>query len=179
MTIWRPPNSNTTLRSRRTKGKATYLVGKQRKFSDITKEWIELIPKTINENGCWIPDLVASGSGYVDISIEGKLYKLHRIVICLYYNIEYNNIKIVSRHNERCDKRCFFHEHLKSGTDSENVIDNVIRGIHKESQKKVCPKCNGPYKTTVTQTGWTKGAVTRHCPACKEKRRLERRRIAI
>lgn len=177
--IWRQPNKHTTLRGRRTGGKSTFLNGKHRKMIDITKEWISSIPKTINKNGCWIPDRIASGSGYVDISIEGKLYKLHRLVMCLYHDIDYFDTKIVSRHGKNCDKACYFHEHIQQGTNSENVKDNVLRKIHKESQKEVCPKCRGPYKTTITKTGWTKGAIARHCPSCKEARRLERKRVSI
>lgn len=138
-----------------------------------TKEFINSIPKIINSNGCWISTKNSpTANGYVKVSRQ-SLY-LHRLVMCIYYDIDYNNQKIVSRHSQNCDKACFFYEHLKPGSNTDNEQDKIEHGRNFNSSKLVCPNCGGPYSIRITKTGWTRGEVHRECLICKRIRRLER-----
>lgn len=139
---------------------------KRRLLSEITVEWINSIPKTINESGCWISEFKSGSNGYVRIAISGNYYMLHRLVMCLYYNIDYNDNKIETRHNTKCDKACFFHKHLRPGTSSDNRNDSVKDKTHVATRKTHCPKCGGEYKTRKIKTGWHRGEIQRECPVC-------------
>lgn len=75
---------------------------------EVSKEWIEQIPKTINDNGCWIPDKKVASNGYVQIWIRNKYLSLHRLVLMLYHYVNYYDNKIVTRHSTNCDRACFF-----------------------------------------------------------------------
>lgn len=132
-----------------------------------TKEWINTIPKIINENGCWIPiKWQTYSSGYIVVRIDNIRYSLHRIVMCVYNNINYDDPKINSRHSKNCDKACFNHEHLTPGTFSDNTKDSVEHGTHRQTQKKICPKCGNEYKIKITKSGWNRGRISRRCTVC-------------
>lgn len=141
---------------------------------EFTKEWINLIHKTINSNGCWISSYKSSSNGYVRISNKSRYLLLHRVVMCVYYNIDYDNKKIEARHDSRCDKACFNYEHLKPGTSSDNIKDSVKDKTHGQTRKSCCPKCGGEYKTHIVKTGWSRGEIYRICPACKAEKNRER-----
>lgn len=146
-------------------------LGKPR--ASFTKEYILSIPKTINNNDCWIPDKVAESNGYVRISINDIRYLLHRVVMCLWYDIEYTNKNIETRHNKGCDRSCFNYEHLKSGTTSDNTKDQVIHGTHHEARKTHCPKCGGEYKRRQYRVNYLL-TWFRYCPACRLRKQAER-----
>lgn len=109
-------------------------------MSRFSKEWIENIPKTINANGCWIPKYKPDINGYVRIKVRNEKFLLHRMVMCLWYNIDYDNKKIETRHAKGCDRRCFWHAHLKPGTQIENKLDKIEH--HKD---ELCKKCGSTY----------------------------------
>lgn len=146
------------------------------KFSELTKEWVDSIPRVINENGCHIPINKPTGAGYVPIQIEGNSYLLHRLVISLYYNLNYHDQSWTARHNTGCDTKCIFHEHLKSGTISDNMKDRIRDGNHHNSNKKVCPKCGSEYTVEVQKTGWQKGKIFRRCITCRDIRNSNRKK---
>lgn len=132
-----------------------------------SKEFIESLPKTINSNGCWIPiNIKPYNDGYIHIRANNIRYLLHRVAMCIYNNINYYDIKIDTRHNKNCDKRCFFHAHLQPGSKSENIKDSVLHGTHRQAQKEVCPKCGGQYKNKIIKTGWNRGQISRRCLTC-------------
>ena len=107
------------------------------KFSELSIEWIDSIPKIINANRCWIPtNLAIQHDGYVNIGIEGLQCRLHRVVLCVYHNLNYYDKSWVSRHSKECSRSCFNSEHLKPGTDSDNCKDQVEHGTHRMIQKK-------------------------------------------
>src|ERR1035438_2879340 len=82
--------------------------GKHLSPVEFTKNWIDSIPKIIDFNGCWISTRWESQSnGYILISSKLEKYLLHRIVMCVYYNINYDNKEIVTRHNTGCSRACF------------------------------------------------------------------------
>ena len=67
-------------------------------ISQVTEEWINSIPKIINNNGCWIPDRYIPKERYTRVKIGCLRWLLHRLVMCLYYNIDYINYEIQTRH---------------------------------------------------------------------------------
>lgn len=125
--------------------------------SNPTIDWIDSIPKIIDNNGCWISTIWKSSDdrGYIRISINDKLVYLHRVSMCLFYNIDYSNYKIETRHNSTCSKSCFNYHHLKPGSSSDNENDKI--------RKDKCPKCGWNYITRKDKT--------RYCPECNRKRR--------
>lgn len=150
---------------------------KHSKLSDVDREWINNFPKIINENKCWIPPHTPTNgrnSEYVSVKIEGNSYNLHRLSMCVFNNINYNNFNIECRHSTGCDKRCFNPEHLKPGTASENCMDAVRDKTHRNAAKERCPKCDGEYKTQTTKTGINRGYKSRYCPRCRNRRNWAR-----
>ena len=144
---------------------------------EFTTEWISNIPKTINDNGCWIPlNHRSDSAGYVSIMFEGVSYVISRLSMCIYNNISYNNKKIVARHDIGCDRACFNYNHLKPGTVSDNAKDSVKEGTHWQTKKKCCPKCGSEYRTKIIKSGWSKGNKYRYCLACKALGDLGRKR---
>ncbi len=135
-----------------------------------TIEYINNIEKTINNNGCWIPLNRPHKNGYVLISLgkdrKVKQFWLHRVVMCRFNNISYDDSTIDTRHKAGCSHACFNPEHLKPGTRSDNIKDVVKDGNHNMASKINCPKCNGPYRTYVRKSGISKGRIYRICPSC-------------
>lgn len=137
-----------------------------------SKIFIESIPKTLNVNGCWIPHRKAQSSGYVLIMSEQKNYYLHRVVLSVYFDIDYTKSAIETRHNTGCTKACFNPEHLKPGSTSLNTLDAVRDKTNYQISKDNCPLCGGQFTTTVQRNGFYKGVIRRHCRRCKRLRRL-------
>lgn len=145
------------------------------KLNELTKEAIESIPKIINENSCWIPlDKTPNSNGYIQVTINSKYLLLHRLVISIYYNIDYNNFKIVTRHSSNCEKACFNPKHLTPGTTSENEYDKVRDGRNHNANKIRCPSCGSNYKIRITKTGANRGEIRRWCPVCNHKERFKK-----
>jgi hypothetical protein len=150
------------------------------KVGEFSKEYILSIPKYINENGCWISNLSPTNTGYVLITIRQKQYYLHRVVLCLWYNLDYNNPKVDTRHNKGCNHACFNPEHLKPGTAMQNTNDSILHGTHANAAKECCSICGGPYTKTTLRRGPQRGKVKRYCRTCRtltEKKRRKRFRL--
>lgn len=140
---------------------------KKRMLSEITINWINLIPKIVNGNGCWIPvNWKASNDGYISITINYKEYLLHRLVLSTYNNLNYEDSSWDTRHSTKCDRACFNPEHLKSGTPGDNIRDSIKDKTHRNSRKKNCPRCSSEYTTEIVKTGWNKGKIVRRCHNC-------------
>jgi len=73
------------------------------------KNWVISFPKIINSNGCWIPSDRAPkpGGGYCSIMVDRKSYQLHRLVISIIHNLDYNNPLWEARHGIYCVPSCF------------------------------------------------------------------------
>ena len=140
-----------------------------RKFSDVNKEWIKSIPKTISSTGCWIPiNLHKNADGYIVLSIESKLYLLHRLAMSVFYNINYFDNSIETRHGYGCEKACFYWQHLTPGTIAENNKDKI------KDRNEACPVCGGQYTNYVIKSWFRKGNTVRRCLRCKNRSRQER-----
>jgi hypothetical protein len=148
---------------------------------EFTKEWVDSIPKTINSNKCWIPKIGHNSGGdrYIAISSNGIRYMLHRLVVSIYYNLNYHDQSWTARHNTGCDGTCFYIEHLKSGTNSDNVKDSVRDKTHNNASKKVCPKCGSEYKINIVKTGLHRGEIRRICRVCVSISKIEWKRRQI
>ena len=140
----------------------------------MTREFINSIPKRIDENGCWIPHQIPYDDGYVHIKINSVRYSLHRLSMCVFYNINYYDIKIDTRHSEICSRACFNPEHLRPGTTQENALDAVEHGRHRNIRKDVCPKCGMEYSKYVIKSGPRKGDSFRQCRHCTNKKRRKK-----
>ncbi len=137
-------------------------------------EWINSIPKTINNNGCWIPLYnKPDTTGYVRIMINYQRFELSRLSMCICYDIDYKDSKIISRHNFGCNTSCFNYKHLQPGTHSDNVKDSVRDGTHAEASKICCSSCGGPFENYIIQTGPNRGKLVRVCRVCKHKNRYK------
>ena len=141
-----------------------------------TREWINNFPKTLNENGCWIPaGYKPHPDGYVSIVINYQTYNLHRLSMCIYHNVDYWDPKIDTRHSKGCSKACFNPEHLQPGTSSENQKDSVIHGTHFNASKDVCPKCGGPYSRK-RRRRYGKELFERYCRNCANDNKKKNKR---
>lgn len=141
-------------------------IHKQYKLSDLDINFINNYPKTINENGCWIPINKADSNGYVRIKVELIPFVFHRLSMCIAQNLNYNDKSFDTRHSKDCDHACFNYNHLQSGTIKDNAQDSISHGTHWEVAKKVCPKCDGEFKIRTIKSGRDKGKKARYCPLC-------------
>lgn len=134
---------------------------------EFTKEYILSIPKTINKNGCWIPDNIkVNSNGYCRVTSNYQQYFLHRLVLSIYHNLDYFNQSWDARHGNKCDRACFSYEHLQSGTSSDNSKDTILYGNNLNANKEICPKCGCKYRIMTIESGWNKGRTFRVCDAC-------------
>lgn len=139
MAVWKPRMLSRSSKSEKVRRALNGEIQKHNnpKWVKLDIEWILIIPKIINKNGCWIPtNLAIQHDGYVNISIEGLACRLHRVILCVYLNLNYYDKLWVSRHSKDCVRACFNPEHLKPGTDSDNCKDQVEHGTHRMIQKK-------------------------------------------
>jgi len=112
---------------------------------EFSKEWLLSIPKTIDQNECWIPlNRVSKPNGYIKVNIKDKIFLLHRMSMCLFHNVDYNDSSIDTRHSNICNKACFNPNHLQPGTRSQNMNDLVNNGTHYQTRKTHC-KCGNPF----------------------------------
>ncbi len=132
----------------------------------MNREFILQIPKTIDSNGCWIPELIPYDDGYCHIKINTIRYSLHRLSMCIFYGIDYHNHKIDTRHSKNCNRACFNPDHLSYGSCSDNINDQVVHGV--------CPKCGNGYRKYKIKSGPRKGQFFRECAECKNEARRKR-----
>lgn len=146
------------------------------KLENLNENWVNSLPKTINENGCWISFYRPNTDGYIQITIENNVFTLHRLVNCIFNNLKYTDITFESRHAEGCIKACFNPTHLKVGTHKDNMRD-ILK--HYNTMKENCPKCGCCYRKYTIKTGWNRGKTQRICDNCRSnnakiwKRKLE------
>lgn len=145
------------------------------KRNNLDIEFINSIPKTINENECWIPIKKSDSNGYVRIMINKTQYLLHRLSMCIYNNLNYFDYKIASRHGTNCDHAYFNYNHVIPGTDSDNVKDSVRDKTHVEARKTCCSICGTDFSIRITQTGPNKGKIIRYCKVCQDMNNFNRK----
>jgi hypothetical protein len=86
------------------------------------------IKYVINDNGCWECISHAKSRGYCSVKLKGKVYRLHRLIASKYYKVPYDSDLVVRHlcHN----KSCINPDHLKFGTQRENIDDNIRDDRH-------------------------------------------------
>lgn len=103
----------------------------------------EIVLKRNDKNNCFeciSHQLV--GEGYCRIKINQKGIRLHRLVYCLFHNIELNKIKgLVIRH--MCgSKNCSNPEHLQTGTHDQNAFDRHMHNMTAIGERNGMSKLN-------------------------------------
>lgn len=138
--------------------------------------FINSIPKVVNENGCWIPtQWKPYENGYITIRVETIRYLLHRLSMCISQNLDYSDYKMDTRHSEICVRACFNPEHLSPGSQGDNNRDIIKHGANVNLNKECCSKCGGPYKTIRIKSGPRRGQVFRSCILCTRARDRNRK----
>lgn len=137
------------------------------------KSYLDNLPKAITSTNCWIPERYVDLNDYIRVTIDGDRYLLSRLSMCVYHNVYYFNHEILATH--KCNNpKCFNPEHVMPGSNSDNVLDSVALGTHRNSSKDKCPKCGSPYSK---QRSGKKQVWSRRCLSCKNTRRNKLRRI--
>lgn len=104
---------------------------------DEIKEWLES-QYDLNENGCWVWKGSKNLKGYGKIQWKGTTRGIHR----LYWLLSGRTIPegLQMCHGPGCSKACYNLEHLKPGTQSENMIDKIRDGTDSRGEKHVNAK---------------------------------------
>lgn len=101
------------------------------KLIDRFMDKVEIVP----ESGCWIWTGGMKDDRYGSFYIAGQCVRAHR------FSVEYfHGIKIPDGHViiHECDNTlCVNPNHLRSGTQSENILDCVSKGRHNSCQESV------------------------------------------
>jgi len=80
---------------------------------------ILLIRRRIDGNGCWLwTGSTSHGYGY--ISFQGYPHRVHRLAAHLWLGFDLAS-KLCVLHKDDCNRRCFNPDHLRIGTQSENI----------------------------------------------------------
>ena len=97
------------------------LASKAREISDLF--W----SKVDKQDECWIWIAAINMFGYGHFAIERKIYKAHRVA----YMIKHGDIPDGMYILHSCDNpACVNPEHLRVGTQKDNIMDRTIRGRH-------------------------------------------------
>lgn len=128
---------------------ATYVEGTYYTTSDMERRlgWKQLFEKRIIEDGCWIwtgattkPDPL----GYGRLRLDGEYICAH----VLAYRNTYGHIPPGMKVLHSCDRpRCFNPEHLRLGTQADNMRDMKDRG----RERKASGETHGRAKLTLAQ----------------------------
>lgn len=146
-------------------------------MKQLNKYWLNSIPKTVNENGCWLPEIgTLTDKGYILLQVDKFRFTLSRMSMCITNDIDYFDDRVECRHKEGCKRACFNPEHLLYGSHADNIRDTIEHRTHHNSAKDVCPKCGGEYHF-VRATKFSSKRIIRRCRKCfNENRKVWRAR---
>jgi len=100
--------------------------------NEIEKRFFEKVEKT---DSCWNWTASTDRTGYGHMSINGQLKLAHRISFCIEHGRESKD-KVL----HTCDnRRCVNPDHLREGTQKENVMDCIRKKRRYEQNLLFCP----------------------------------------
>ena len=68
--------------------------------------------------------------GYLSVSVNGKKFKVHRLVAMLFHGLNIQDTRSIVLH--KCDNpKCINPEHLKIGTQKDNIQDCIAKNRFK------------------------------------------------
>lgn len=117
----------------------------------------------IDSNNCWIWQKSCAGSGYGQITVNGKYWQTHRYV----YTQHYGEIPegLVIRHSCH-NPKCCNPDHLSVGTHQDNYHDSIEAHTISSSKKAKNWSIAGIQYQTLKEarkaTGITEGAIIKH-----------------
>jgi hypothetical protein len=83
--------------------------------------------RRVTDTGCWEYTGFCSSLGYGQVRIDGEVWAVHRLMYTLHNGPIPERMKVL----HSCDNPpCFNPDHLRVGTQRENVMDSVHRGRH-------------------------------------------------
>jgi hypothetical protein len=143
----------------------------------IDKNYILSLDKIIDYNNCWKYKYTSDINRHTQIMIGGYRYVLSRLVMCLWHEIDYLNIKVVARH--KCNNPpCFNPDHIEPGSHSDNILDSVKSNTHANASKEVCPKCGSNFKKVIRRDRFRNITnIERRCFNCANEQRKARRKL--
>jgi|SRR5438876_9142899 len=96
------------------------------KTTDVVKR---IKAKTIYEGECWRFTGKKAGRGYGCIWYKGRTVRIGRLICHLFHNANLKDSSWVACHTDECKfNDCWNPEHLKVGTQQENVNDQIRLG---------------------------------------------------
>lgn len=100
--------------------------------------------RRLTDSGCWEFTGYCSPGGYGQLTIHQVRWGVHRLM----YTLEHGPIPDGMLVLHSCDNPpCFNPEHLRVGTQAENVQDSILRGRHGLTNGK-------PYSTVGSAVPW-------------------------
>lgn len=85
--------------------------------------------RIVDENGCWLWTQRKDKDGYGRLTFQGRSTSVHRLSLWFYKGFNLDSGLMVLHLDELCKSRaCFNPDHLKSGTNRDNMKDAIIKG---------------------------------------------------
>lgn len=129
----------------------------------MTKEFILNLPKEINDEGCWLYTKSLYNKGYGRVYFEKTSFLLHRLVLSIWFGLDYDDHSWFACHIVGClNRNCFIPQHLYVGTALDNNKDTVKNKTHNQIRKTHCP-LGHEYDGVVYRKN---GKAKRYCKVC-------------
>lgn len=112
--------------------------------------------------GCWRTTGFIAPNGYGRITVNKITHNIHRLSASIYLGLNLTDSRQQANHRRECPhKDCFNPDHLYTGTQASNILDEVVLRRHKEVRKTHCPQ---GHEYTEENTKYYRGK--RYCREC-------------
>jgi len=121
-------------------------------------------------NDCWVFTGSTSGRGYGQVRINNRLYMAHRLSAHIHKDFDLNDEEHFILHAIECKYRqCWNPEHLRVGTQKDNIKDSIAAGTFTGPQKSAEMRsrkvmCKRGHEFSRENTSYAAGK--RRCLAC-------------